>query len=107
MLRKRLAALAAAGAVGLSLGCGSLCNNPTLYRLTHPFQRRPEPAEVAGFPAGEGPVLGDCGPFLVPTAPPLGNGSALAPQPSTLPLAPPPRVAPRPLSEPTPYQPLE
>jgi hypothetical protein len=106
MLRTRLAVLAAAGALGLSLGCSGLSNYPTLYRLTHPFQRRAEPADVCGAPFGDGPIIPNGGPCLSPSSGPvLGPTTPLMPQNAVPHLAPPPRVVPQPQAEPSPYQP--
>ena len=47
------------------------------------------------------------GPGIAPGVSVPGNGSGLMPQNSVPNLAPPPRLVPQPLSQPTPYQPLE
>jgi hypothetical protein len=104
MVRARFRLLMLVAACSLAAGC---CNLSDCGLFSH--FRRPCTADCTGyeFGDGEGPVVGEGGPLVVP---PPGPGAfinpPMAPQAAVPELSPPPRLVPQPQqAQPTPYVP--
>ncbi len=125
MFRVRLVTLAAAASLGLSSGCAGMNSNQSLFGRLCGRQRTTEACViepgVCGPPCGgacdmmgDGPVLMDRGPLVMPPSTPpsvplVPDASVPLVPDSSLPLTPAPRLVPQPQpptqSQPIPYTP--